>query len=63
MDDSGRMYVDGATSDFPPHDYCVGLVASTADSFFNQMFADPCRILEETNWTYYSPPQTAPNAE
>ncbi|GEP45121.1 hypothetical protein [Brevifollis gellanilyticus] len=54
MDECGRVYLDGSTSDIPPEDRCVGLVAPDFSSFLNAMFSDDLAVLENTPWIPYS---------
>ncbi|MES2596323.1 MAG: hypothetical protein V4662_13345 [Verrucomicrobiota bacterium] len=54
MDESGRVYVDGSTSDNPPKDRSVGLVAPDFTSFLNAVFLDDLAVLENTSWMFYS---------
>ncbi|RFC47430.1 MAG: SUKH-3 immunity protein [Verrucomicrobia bacterium] len=39
MDESGQMFVDGATGDFPPRDYQLALIATDIDGFLKELFS------------------------
>ena len=54
MDERGRVYLDGSTSDHPPKDRCVGVVAPDFTSFLNAVFSDDLGVLEKTPWIYYT---------
>lgn len=52
MDESGKVYVDGATGYDPPRDYRLDLIESNIDRFLKRLFSRS-RIPEKQSW-YYS---------
>lgn len=54
MDGSGRVYVDGATGDNPPRDYCLDLIETDMDRFLAQIFS-PDSTPEMQSWFYSLP--------
>ena len=52
MDESGRIYVDGATGCEPPRDYRCDLIEDDIDQFLIKIFS-PGRTPERQSW-YYS---------
>lgn len=54
MDESGRVYVDGATGDRPPRDYRLDLIETNIDQFLVRIFS-PGRAPEMQSWRYSLP--------
>lgn len=52
IDESGRIYVDGATGSDPPRDYRVDLIETNINRFLIRLFSGE-RIVEKQSW-YYS---------